>query len=71
MAKPFCVRRQYTSLKALSHGSRHNRTSQRPATGLVGACEGDMDSTLTMLMFAYAFRVPGFITADRIETMLN
>jgi len=30
--------------------------------GFVGACEGDMDSTLTMLMFAYAFRIPGFIT---------
>jgi len=30
--------------------------------GLVGACEGDMDSTLTMLIFAYAFGVPGFIS---------
>ena len=30
--------------------------------GLVGACEGDIDSTLTMMMFAYAFGVPGFIT---------
>jgi len=30
--------------------------------GLVGACEGDMDSTLTMLMFSYAFGVPGFIS---------
>jgi len=30
--------------------------------GLVGACEGDMDSTLTMLMFGYAFGKPGFIT---------
>ncbi len=30
--------------------------------GLVGACEGDMDSTLTMLIFGYAFGVPGFIT---------
>jgi hypothetical protein len=30
--------------------------------GLVGACEGDMDSTLTMLLFTYAFGVPGFIT---------
>jgi L-fucose isomerase-like protein len=30
--------------------------------GLVGACEGDMDSTLTMLIFGYAFNVPGFIT---------
>lgn len=30
--------------------------------GLVGACEGDMDSTLTMLMFNYAYGIPGFIT---------
>jgi hypothetical protein len=30
--------------------------------GLVGACEGDMDSTLTMLMFQYAFGLPGFIS---------
>ena len=30
--------------------------------GLVGACEGDIDSTLTMLMFQYAFGVPGFIS---------
>jgi L-fucose isomerase-like protein len=30
--------------------------------GYVGACEGDMDSTLTMLLFQYAFGVPGFIT---------
>jgi len=30
--------------------------------GYVGACEGDMDSTLTMLLFAYAFGVPGFIS---------
>jgi hypothetical protein len=35
--------------------------------GFVGACEGDMDSTLTMLMFAYAFRVPGFITDPVID----
>jgi L-fucose isomerase-like protein len=35
--------------------------------GLVGACEGDMDSTLTMLMFAYAFRLPGFITDPVID----
>jgi len=39
--------------------------------GLVGACEGDMDSTLTMLMFAYAFRVPGFITDPVIDTAKN
>jgi len=39
--------------------------------GLVGACEGDMDSTLTMLMFAYAFGVPGFITDPVIDTSTN
>jgi hypothetical protein len=36
--------------------------------GLVGACEGDIDSTLTMLLFAYAFRAPGFITDPVIDT---
>lgn len=30
--------------------------------GMPGACEADIDSTLTMLMFGYAFGVPGFIT---------
>lgn len=35
--------------------------------GFVGACEGDMDSTLTMLMFTYAFGVPGFITDPVID----
>jgi len=30
--------------------------------GMVGACEGDMDSTLTMLMYRYAFGIPGFIS---------
>ncbi len=39
--------------------------------GLVGACEGDMDSTLTMLMFAYAFGVPGFITDPVVDTATN
>ena len=39
--------------------------------GLVGACEGDIDSTLTMLMFDYAFRVPGFITDPVIDTAKN
>ncbi len=39
--------------------------------GYVGACEGDIDSTLTMLMFAYAFRVPGFITDPVIDTAKN
>ncbi|MGQ9589723.1 MAG: hypothetical protein ACUVYA_05440 [Planctomycetota bacterium] len=39
--------------------------------GFVGACEGDMDSTLTMLLFAYAFRVPGFITDPVIDVAKN
>ena len=39
--------------------------------GFVGACEGDIDSTLTMLMFAYAFGVPGFITDPVIDTAKN
>ncbi len=39
--------------------------------GMVGACEGDMDSTLTMLIFAYAFGVPGFITDPVIDTSKN
>jgi len=39
--------------------------------GFAGACEGDVDSTLTMLIFAYAFRVPGFITDPVIDTSKN
>ena len=39
--------------------------------GLVGACEGDMDSTLTMLMFRHAFGVPGFITDPVFDTSWN
>lgn len=39
--------------------------------GLVGACEGDMDSTLTMLMFAYAFGIPGFISDPVVDTATN
>jgi hypothetical protein len=39
--------------------------------GLVGACEGDIDSTLTMLLFAYAFRVPGFISDPVVDTAKN
>ncbi|MGA2865524.1 MAG: twin-arginine translocation signal domain-containing protein [Verrucomicrobiota bacterium] len=39
--------------------------------GFVGACEGDMDSTLTMLLFAYAFRVPGFISDPVVDTAKN
>ena len=39
--------------------------------GLVGACEADMDSTLTMLVFRYAFGLPGFITDPLIDTAKN
>ena len=39
--------------------------------GLVGACEGDMDSTLTMLLFAYAFHLPGFISDPVIDKSKN
>ncbi len=39
--------------------------------GLVGACEADMDSTLTMLMFTYAFGVPGFISDPLFDTSKN
>lgn len=39
--------------------------------GLVGACEGDMDSTLTMLIFAYAFGIPGFISDPVVDTAKN
>ena len=39
--------------------------------GLVGACEGDIDSTLTMLIFAYAFGAPGFISDPVIDTAKN
>ena len=39
--------------------------------GLVGACEGDIDSTLTMLLFDYAFHVPGFISDPVIDTAKN
>ena len=39
--------------------------------GLVGACEGDMDSTLTMLIFNYGFGIPGFITDPVFDTARN
>ena len=39
--------------------------------GLVGACEGDIDSTLTMLIFGYAFGVPGFISDPVFDTSSN
>ncbi|MBN2022649.1 MAG: hypothetical protein JW809_07625 [Pirellulales bacterium] len=39
--------------------------------GLVGACEGDIDSTLTMLLFGYAFGRPGFISDPVFDTAQN
>jgi L-fucose isomerase-like protein len=39
--------------------------------GLVGGCEGDIDSTLTMLLFDYAFGVPGFISDPVVDTAKN
>lgn len=39
--------------------------------GVIGACEADMDSTLTMLMFEYAFGLPGFISDPLIDTAKN
>ena len=39
--------------------------------GLVGACEADMDSTLTMLIFGYAFGKPGFITDPLFDLSKN
>jgi hypothetical protein len=39
--------------------------------GLVGACEGDIDSTLTMLLASYAFRTAGFITDPVINEAKN
>lgn len=39
--------------------------------GMVGACEADVDSTLTMLLFTYAFNVPGFITDPLFDTSKN
>lgn len=39
--------------------------------GLVGCCEGDIDSTLTELLFAYGFGAPGFITDPVIDESKN
>ncbi|MBN2307514.1 MAG: twin-arginine translocation signal domain-containing protein [Candidatus Hydrogenedentes bacterium] len=39
--------------------------------GFVGACEGDMDSTLTMLMFRYGVGIPGFISDPVFDTARN
>ena len=39
--------------------------------GAVGACEADMDSTLTMMMFLYATGLPGFITDPLMNLAKN
>ena len=39
--------------------------------GLVGACQADMDCTLTSLIFAYAFGAPGFIANALFDTGKN
>ncbi|MBN1422007.1 MAG: hypothetical protein JXP34_24760, partial [Planctomycetes bacterium] len=39
--------------------------------GFVGACEADMDSTLTMLLFRYAFGAAGFISDPLFDTAKN
>ncbi len=40
-------------------------------SGLPGACEADMDSTLTMLLMSYAHGLPGFITDPLFDTARN
>jgi hypothetical protein len=42
--------------------------SRLNSSGLVGACEGDVESTITMLMFQYMAGKPGFITDPVIDT---
>ena len=39
--------------------------------GRVGVCEGDVDSTLTQLIFTYAFGVPGYVSDPVIDTSSN
>jgi hypothetical protein len=39
--------------------------------GIPAACEGDMDSLLTMLLFRYAFDLPGFQGNATFDTALN
>ncbi len=39
--------------------------------GLVGACEGDLQSTITMLAMSYLVRRPGFISDPVIDTSKN
>ncbi len=42
--------------------------SRLNSSGLVGACEGDVESTITMLMFQYMAGKPGFISDPVIDT---
>ncbi len=39
--------------------------------GLTGVCEADVDSTLTQMMFTYAFGVPGFVSDPVVDTSNN
>ncbi len=39
--------------------------------GLTGVCEGDMDSTITQLIFTYAFGIPGYVSDPVIDTSSN
>jgi hypothetical protein len=39
--------------------------------GLTGVCEGDADSTLTLLIFRYAFGIPGFVSDPVFDTASN
>jgi len=39
--------------------------------GIVAACEADMESALTMLIFGYAFGLPGFISDPVFDTATN
>ena len=79
--------RLYLAMKKMmiEHGARATTSSHcmgKPAKGcltysklndlgMVGVCEGDMDSTLTMLMFGYAFGIPGFVSDPVIDTSQN
>jgi len=79
--------RLYLAMKELMtrHGAQATASSHcmgRPAKGcltysklndlgLVGACEGDVDSTLTMLIFQYAFGIPGFISDPVFDISKN
>jgi hypothetical protein len=39
--------------------------------GMVGACEADLDSTVTMLMMSYLVERPGFISDPALDTAKN